>query len=111
MKKTEINFTITLDDNNVPEKIDWEATDNPYEQLTETKTISINLWDHQHKNTLRIDLWTKDLQVDEMKRFAIDCIGGLGQTLLTATGDEFMSKEINELCDRLVDHVKKEEKK
>ena len=49
------------------------------------------------------------MEVEEMKRFAIDCMGGLAQTILSATGDEFMSNEINALCDKLVEHVKKEE--
>ena len=50
------------------------------------------------------------MPVDEMKRFYIDCLGGISQTLLNATGDEFMSTEINTLCDKLVAHVKLETK-
>jgi gliding motility-associated protein GldC len=108
MKKSTINFTIHLDQNNVPDKIFWDATDKPDPQLSETKSISINLWDHQQKNTLRIDLWAKDMPVDEMKRFYIDCIGGLAQSILTSTGDEFMANETNELCARLVKHLQTE---
>ncbi len=43
-----------------------------------------------------------------MKRFAIDTLGGLAQSILTATGDTFMSDEVNQLCDRLVQHVEEE---
>ena len=106
MKKSTINFTVELDQNNIPDKILWEATDKPEPGVSETKAICVALWDHAEKNTLRIDLWTKDMPVDEMKRFYIDCIGGLAQSALTATGDEFLSREINELCDRLVVHLK-----
>jgi gliding motility-associated protein GldC len=67
----------------------------------------VALWDHSQKNTMRIDLWTKDMPVDDMKRFYIDCIGGLSQSVLTATGDEVMAREMRALCDRLVEHVKK----
>ena len=74
--------------------------------MTETKSISVSLWDHKTKNTLRIDLWAKDMPVEEMKRFHIDCIGGLAQTILSSTGDEFMASEINSLCERLVKHLK-----
>ncbi|MBS1488871.1 MAG: gliding motility protein GldC [Bacteroidetes bacterium] len=111
MKKSEINFKIELDQNNVPEKIEWEATDKPDPGLSESKSISLSLWDHQQKNTLRIDLWTKDMPVNEMKRFYIDCLGGLAQSVLTATGDEQMSSQINELCQRLADHLVKTESK
>lgn len=107
MKKSTINFTVELDQNNVPDKILWDATEKPEEGPSETKSMSIALWDHAQKNTLRIDLWTKDMPVHEMKRFYIDCIGGLAQSALTATGDEFIASEINSLCERLVKHVQK----
>lgn len=107
MKKSTINFTVELDQNDVPDRILWEATDKPDPGLSESKAISIALWDHTQKNTLRIDLWTKDMPVDEMRRFYIDCIGGLAQSALTATGDEFMANEVNALCERLVANLKK----
>jgi len=105
MKKSTIQFTIHLDDNNVPEKMEWDATEKPDSGLSETKAISINLWDHQQKNTMRIDLWAKDMPVDDMKRFYIDCVGGLSQSVLSSTGDEFIANEMNALCDRLAKHV------
>lgn len=111
MRKTTINFNIDLDNNNVPEKIMWDATDKPEAGLSETKSISIALWDHKQKNTLRIDLWSKDMPVNEMKRFYVDCIGGLAQSVLSATGDEVMSTEMNALCERLVKHLEEEAKK
>lgn len=109
MKKSTINFTVQLDQNNVPEKIQWDATDKPDPTLSETKSISIALWDEKQKSTLRIDLWTKDMPVMEMKRFYIDCIGGLAQSMLTSTGDEVMASETNALCERLVKHLQKEQ--
>ncbi len=107
MKTSTINFIVTLDQNNVPDKITWDATEKPEGGPTETKSVSISLWDHAQKNTLRIDLWTKDMPVEDMKRFYIECIAGLSQSVLTATGDEFMSEEMRALCDKLVEHVKK----
>lgn len=106
MKKSTINFTVELDQNNIPERILWDATEKPDPGLTDTKSISLALWDHSQKNTLRIDLWTKDMPVDDMKKFHIDCLGGLAQSILTATGDEFMANELHALCERFVEHVK-----
>lgn len=105
MKKSTIQFHIALDDNNVPEKIEWDATDKPEEGLSESKSISLALWDHDHKSTLRIDLWSKDMPVEDMKRFYVDCIGGLSQSLLRSTGDEFMAQEMNALCEKLARHI------
>ena len=111
MKKSTINFDVHLDQKNVPEKIFWDATDKPAPGLSETKAISVALWDEQEKNTLRIDLWTKDMPVDEMKRFYIDCIGGIAQSILSSTGDEMMANETNALCERLVAHLRNEAKR
>lgn len=108
MKKSTITFTINLDDKNIPETISWDATDKPEAGPSETKAISVALWDHTQKNTLRIDLWAKDMPVDEMKRFYIDCLGGLAQSMLNSTGDELMANETNALCEKLVEHLRKE---
>lgn len=107
MRKSDIHFTVELDNNNVPERILWDATEKPEGGNSETKSISLALWDHTQRNTLRIDLWAKDMPVDDMKRFYIDCIGGLSQSVLSATGDEFMANEMRALCDRLAQHVQK----
>jgi len=111
MKKSEINLSIHLDDDNVPEKIIWDATDKEEDTDALANAISLSIWDHLQKNTLRIDLWTKQMPVDEMKRFTIDTLGGIAQTILSSTGDTYMSDEINKLCDRLVEHVEEEQRK
>ena len=94
MKDSEIKFKVELDKDNIPERIYWDGDQKETPGYSETKSISISLWEAENKNTLRIDLWSKDMPVDEMKRFYIDCIGGISQTILNATGDEYMSKEI-----------------
>ena len=106
MKKSTIHFEVELDQENIPEKITWQASDNPEtDQPQVTKSASIALWDHETKQTLRIDIWSKDMPVDEMKKYYIDMIGGLAQSVMNATGDEFMSTEMKKLCDRFVDHL------
>ena len=106
MKRSEIKFIVTLDKENIPEKIEWNADDNISDGLLETKSISLSLWDEDKNNTLRIDLWTKKMKTNDMKKFYIDCLGGLSQSILNSTGDEFMSKEKNKLCEKLIEHIK-----
>ena len=108
MRKSEIKFTVELDKDNIPERIVWEADEKEKPGPSETKSISLSLWDQENKNTMRIDLWSKDMPMDEMKRFYIDCLGGLSQSVLNATGDEMMSQEISALCDKLVKHIQTE---
>ena len=107
MKKSEINFFIELDDQNVPNDILWNATDKPGDD-DHTKAISIAVWDDVEKNTMRLDLWTKDMPVHEMKKFYIYALGGMSQTLLSATGDEKMASAINALCDQLGKNLEEE---
>jgi gliding motility-associated protein GldC len=105
MKKSEIHFTVELDEQQIPEKIYWDATDNPNEGLSDTHAIAVSIWDHYHKGTLKIDLWTKDMEVPDMKRFIIEIISGLGSTAQDATGDEKMARDIEALCRSLTKHV------
>ncbi|MHA7131454.1 gliding motility protein GldC [Algoriphagus namhaensis] len=111
MKKSEIKFQVNLDQQNLPKQILWEATDKESVGLESTKSVSLNVWDNLNHSTLRIDLWTEEMSVAEMKRFYIDIMGGMAQTIINSTGDEYMAEEIKSLCDRLVSHVNEENKK
>jgi gliding motility-associated protein GldC len=108
MRQSEINFTVELDNDNVPEKIYWDATDNPNEGLNDTKGVSIAVWDNYHHNTLKIDLWTKDMEVGDMKRFMIEIMGGIASTVRTATNDNAMADDIDNLCRTLSKRVEAE---
>jgi gliding motility-associated protein GldC len=85
MKQSEIKFTVTLDDNKMPQKIDWSASDVNKESTS--KAVMIALWDTEEKNTLRIDLWTKDMMVDEMKQFYHQNMLSMADTFERATGE------------------------
>jgi gliding motility-associated protein GldC len=105
MKKSFISFEIDLDESNLPDKITWKASDTQNTEKT-TKAIAVSLWDPEQNNTMKIDLWTKDMRIDDMDKFLVDTIGGLSQAALTATGDTYISDSINELCNKLVEHIK-----
>lgn len=111
MRKSEIIFTVDLDEKNIPEKIFWEATDNPTGKREETKAIAVSLWDPYQQNTLRIDLWSKDMTVEHMKQFCVESISGMAETIKNATGDQVMCDEMKELCKKLVKHLEEENSK
>jgi len=108
MKVSEIGFRISLDEQQVPEKIEWRADDQQPE-WTETSGINLSLWDPVQFNTPTINLWTKEMTIEEMKRFYVDCLGGMAQSILTATGDELMAQQMNDLCDQLIQHIQSEQ--
>lgn len=96
MKKSTINFTVVLDENMIPETIEWEAS-NAGEKST-CKSAFITLWDTKEKNTLRIDLWTKDMMVDEMKIFFHQTLLSMADTFKRATGEEKMAEDMKDFC-------------
>ena len=93
-KKSEINFTVSLDENHVPEKIQWAATDTGEDEIKDAKAIIISLWDAKENNTLRIDLWTKDMMLDEMKHFFYQSIITMSDTYERATNDKVIAEEM-----------------
>jgi gliding motility-associated protein GldC len=97
-KKSEIKFIVELDNNNVPEKLNWTANDGGIE-LEESKAIMLSIWDHKAKETMRIDLWTKDMPVDEMKIFFHQTLVSMADTFNRATNDQKMSDTMRDFCD------------
>ncbi|MFM1998751.1 MAG: gliding motility protein GldC [Bacteroidota bacterium] len=97
MKKTEIKFEIDLDENNVPEKIVWNAKDNG--KTAEAKAMILSVWDKEERNTLRIDLWNKEMEVDEMKRFIHQTILTLADSFEKATGEKKMADTMRDFCE------------
>ncbi len=64
--KKEIKFSLILDENNIPEKINWNSSDNENDQ-EEIKALMISVWDPKEYVTKKIDLWTKEMYVEEMR--------------------------------------------
>ena len=101
MSKTitsEIKFLVELDENRVPEKLTWSAEDGGVE-LEEAKAMMLSIWDSKVQETLRIDLWTKDMPVDEMKLFFHQTLVTMSDTYLRATQDEKMADTMKDFCD------------
>jgi len=95
---SEIKFLIDLDENRVPEKLQWSAQDGGI-NAEEAKAIMLSIWDSKAQETLRIDLWTKDMPVDEMKKFFHQTLVAMADTFQRATNDEKMSDTMKDFCD------------
>ena len=95
---SEIKFLVALDENRIPEKLMWSAQDGGVEQ-EEAKAIMLSIWDSKVKETMRIDLWTKDMPVDEMKIFFHQTLVAMSDTFKRATNDEKMADTMKDFCD------------
>ena len=65
-KTSEIKITVNLDDKSNPERIEWEATDSQFDGRKPARTLLLSLWDEKENVTLGIDLWTKEMTVNDM---------------------------------------------
>jgi gliding motility-associated protein GldC len=91
-----IQFNVSLDENQIPDKITWKASDNG--EQGDCDAAFLTIWDSKEKNTLRIDLWTKEMMIDDMQIFFHQMMLSMSDTYKRATGDEALSKEMKEFA-------------
>ena len=96
--KSKIELTIELDENKVPEKLFWTAQDGGITNQ-EAKAMMLSVWDSKAQESLRIDLWTKDMPIDEMKVFFHQTLVAMSNTFNKATPDEKMTATMKDFCD------------
>lgn len=99
MQKKEINITVELDEQNIPTNIIWRADDMQGKSEAQCRAMLLSLWDAKQKDTLKLDLWTKDMTVDEMKIFFHQTLVTMASTLQNATNDERISGDMMDFCD------------
>lgn len=109
MKTSEIKLSVHLDENKVPERIDWEAEDGG--MRSSSKAVLLSLWDSEEKNTLRIDLWTKEMSLEEMKAFFHQNILTMADTFERATGEGKMAAQMRDFGAYFAEHMLPELKK
>lgn len=97
-KKSEIKIHVELDDNRVPSKIEWEATESGFTQPKEASSFMLSLWDKEEKSTLGIDLWTKDMLVDDMNIHVHQVLLKIADTYRRATKNEEVFGMINKFA-------------
>jgi len=95
---SKIELNVELDENRIPEKLRWSAQDGGINN-EEAKAMLLSVWDDNAKETLRIDLWTKDMPVDEMKQFFHQTLVAMSDTFNRATQDEKMTATMKDFCD------------
>lgn len=95
---SEIKINVTLDENKIPDTLHWSAQDGGVNNEA-AKAVLLSVWDHKAKESLRIDLWTKDMPLDEMKVFFHQTLSAMTDTFERATNDSKMSATMRDFCD------------
>ncbi|MCB4800221.1 gliding motility protein GldC [Neotamlana laminarinivorans] len=107
--KSKIELNVELDENRIPEKLMWTAQDGGITN-EEAKAMMLAVWDHKAQETLRIDLWTKDMPVDEMKVFFHQTLVAMSNTFNRATQDEKMTATMKDFCDYFAEKLELKKK-
>ena len=95
---SKIELVVELDENRIPEKLNWTAQDGGVTN-EEAKAMMLSVWDSKAQETLRIDLWTKDMPVGEMKQFFYQTLVSMSDSFNRATQDEKMTATMKDFCD------------
>ena len=94
MNQSSIKIDVLLSPDKVPQQITWSATDSNADMAQKAKAMCIAFWDGADKTALRIDLWTKDMMVDEMADFFYQVFSTMGDTYQRATKQQELSDDI-----------------
>ena len=95
--KQSIKFEIELDENNLPLTIAMKSSEEA-ENESNLKAIMLSAWAAKTKDTLRIDLWTKDMPVNEMFIMYHQTLTGMASTLERATGQDKLADALRDYC-------------
>jgi gliding motility-associated protein GldC len=85
MNQSTITIDVVLDKDKVPEQINWKASDSTADMAQKSKAMMLSFWDGADKAAMRIDLWTKEMMVDEMADFYYQTIMTMADTFNRAT--------------------------
>lgn len=101
---SEIRINVQLDSDKIPQRITWQASETG-EPQKECKAFNLSIWDAADRSTLRIDLWTKDMPVNEMTTHFFQTLLSLSEAYERATGTKDVVGEMKAFSERLANKV------
>ena len=98
MEQSTITIDVQLDPDKVPQLISWKASASSADEAQIAKAMMISFWDGNDKSALRIDLWTKEMMVDEMADFFYQTMMTMADTYGRATQQKDMVEDIKKFA-------------
>jgi len=99
MHQSTITINVDLDNNRVPEQINWKATDSSADSYRNAKAIMLSFWDGADKAALRMDLWTKEMMVDEMADFYFQTMMTMADSFQRATHQDQLANDMKKFAE------------
>jgi gliding motility-associated protein GldC len=94
MQKSTITVDVILDENKIPDNIFWRASGSTADAEQKAKAMMLAFWDDADKSAMRIDLWTKEMMVDEMVDFFYQVMFTMADTFQRATQQKTLSDDM-----------------
>lgn len=104
IKTSTIEVKVGLNENNLPIRMKWSADDGGIVDA-EAKAMLLSLWDPKSNNTMKIDLWTKEMSVEEMKQFFHQTLLTLSDSFEKATGEKNICEDLRDYCHHFADKM------
>jgi gliding motility-associated protein GldC len=104
IKKSQIIVDIETNENNVPESIHWTAEDGGVDH-TKAKAMILAFWDDKEQNAMRIDLWDKEMTVDDMKKFFHQTLLTMADSFERATEEHNIAEDLRDYCYHFADKM------
>ena len=98
-KKSQLKIAFELDVNQVPEKISWESINDDQKTSNTAKASFLSFWDAKQLNTMSLDLWTKEMSVEEMSKFYFQQFMNMADTFEKATNEDQMALAIRDFAE------------
>ena len=100
MTNNQIIIDVTLGEDKIPSKIFWTASQS--EDAQESRAFFLSLFDPVHRDTLKIDLWTKDMSIPDMEIFMHNTLKSMGRSFAKAVGNTDMVGKFDEFADAIL---------
>lgn len=104
VKTSTVTIDVGLNENNLPVRMKWTAPDGSIVD-SPAKAMLLSLWDIKENNTMKIDLWTKDMSVEEMKQFFHQTLLTLSDSFEKATGEQKICEDLRDYCYHFADKM------
>ena len=105
MKKSTLKFEVDLDENHLPITITMHSSEKSEEDLM-IKSLMVSAWDSSKQETLKLDLWTKDMMVNEMFIMYHQTLLSMASTLEKSTGHEKLAGALRDYCKFFAEQTK-----
>lgn len=93
-RRSSITIGVELNNEKQPVGLQWKAEDSGVEGEKAAKAMMLAIWDKLDQSSMRIDLWTHEMTVEEMEFFFYQTLASMADTYQRATGDESYATEL-----------------